>query len=208
MTGNDSASFKQIGTSQLFLVGTQKPLISIPCDLLVVDELDFCVKDNLITAESRMSHSRFREEETGTRGFRRRWSTPTASGIGVSALYDLSDQRKRFVKCLSCGEWFWPNFLEHCVVDGFDHGFKELTYLDVIALENSNKLNTARLLCPHCRNEVTMQNLAYPYREWVAEYPERKMTEGWQVSPFDLPAHHSPASIMRQMLNYRGEVGH
>ncbi len=207
-TGNDSASFKQIGTSQLFLVGTQKPLISIPCDLLVIDELDFCVKENLITAESRMSHSRFRDSNTGVRGFRRRWSTPTATGIGVSALYELSDQRKRLVKCKKCSHWFWPNFLEHCVVDGFNQSFRELTYFDVGHLEQAGKVDTARLLCEKCHHPLSPRDLGPAHREWVAAYPDRKTIEGWQVSPFDLPAHHTPASIMRQMGNYRGEVGH
>lgn len=206
--GSDSASFKQIGTSQLFMTGTQKPLISIPCDLLIVDELDFCVKENLITAESRMSHSRFVDPTTRLRGVRRRFSTPTANGIGVAALYEQSDQRKRLVKCQACSLWFWPDFLTHCVVDGFDQSFTEMTYLDVIDLENRGLVDTCRLLCPGCRREVTQANLHHDNREWVATYPERKTVEGWQVSPFDLPAHHSPPSILRYMDKYRGEVGH
>ena len=133
-SGGDSASFKQIGSSQLFMAGTHgKALISIPTDLLVCDELDFSSAEAVTTAESRLSHSRIHNAELDIRGIRRKFSTPTVTGFGVSALYNISDKRKRLCKCKSCSEWFWPDFLFDVVVDGFDRQMVEITHSDVLS---------------------------------------------------------------------------
>ena len=208
-SGGDSASFKQVGSSQLFMAGTHgKALISIPTDLLVVDELDFSSSEAIATAESRLSHSRFKDEELNIRGIRRKFSTPTVTGIGVSALYNNSDQRKRLVKCKHCAEHFWPNFLFNVVVDGFDRAMDELTLSDVQDLDERGLLASARLLCPSCHKVVTQENLQPSYREWVAEFPSVKHLAGFQVSPFDLPEFHTPESIMRKRLEFGEHEGH
>ena len=208
-SGGDSASFKQIGSSQLFMAGTHgKSLISIPTDLLITDELDFSSAEAVATAESRLSHSRFIYPELQLRGIRRKFSTPTVSGIGVSALYNQSDRKKRLVKCQHCAEWFWPNFLFNVVVDGFDRAMDELTLSDVQDLDERGLLSTARLICPSCHNTITQDNLRPQHREWVAEFPSVRHLSGFQVSPFDLPDYHSPESIMRKRLEFGEHEGH
>ena len=209
LSGSDSSSFKQLGDSQLFTGGTYgKAVISIPTDFLSVDEIDFCNQENVSTAESRLTHSRFINEETGDRGIKRKWSTPTAVGVGVDALYTQSDQRKRLVKCKSCGEYSWPNFLDNVVVQGWDNAMSELTYLDALMLMERGLLQTARLLCPSCHAEITRDNLQPNYRQWVAEYPSRTFVEGWHVSPFDLPDYHTPESILRKLISYQTNINH
>lgn len=207
--GADSSMFKRIGSSQLFLAGTYgKAIISIPTDLLVCDEVDFSNAEALVTAESRLTHSRFVNDSTGERGLRRRFSTPTVHDFGAAGLYERSNQFKYLCKCRHCGHEFWPNFLEHGVVNGWDRSFEELTYLDAIQLESAGQLDTGRLLCPSCRGVVDRRNLAADYRRWVAEYPERTAVEGWAVNPLDMPTYHYVPSLLRKLISYGAEVGH
>lgn len=207
--GSDSSSFKQIGDSQLFTGGTHgKSIISIPTDFLSADELDFMHMENLATAESRLTHSRFVDEETGARGIKRKWSTPTAIGIGVDALYAQSNQKRRLVKCKCCGHHQWPQFLKHVVVQGWDRPMDQMTYLDAVGLDIRGLLSTAKLLCESCHNPITRDNLGPDYREWVAEFPTRKYQEGFHVSPFDLPLYHTPESILRKLIDYQNNTNH
>jgi hypothetical protein len=207
--GSDSSSFKQIGDSQLVTGGTfGKAIISIPTDLLSIDELDFCNQENVATAESRLTHSRFIDEATGARGIKRKWSTPTAVGVGVDALYAQSNQYKRLVKCKHCGHHFWPQFLKHVVVPGWDREMEFMTYIDAQGLDDRGLLSHAKLLCEACHNPITKENLRADYREWVAEYPSKTRQEGWHVNPFDLPDYHTPESILRKMIDYRNNVNH
>lgn len=208
-TGSDSASFKQIGSSQFFSAGSHgKAIISIPTDLLSVDERNFCNSETVSTAESRLTHSRFVNEETGARGIKRSWSTPTAVNAGVDGLYQQSNQLKRLVKCKQCSTWFWPTFLEHVTVSGWDRPMKELDHNEALSLETRGLLSSAKLLCPSCHNPITANNLGPEYREWVATYPSRKYIEGWWVNPFDLPSYHTPESILRKLIDYRNNYGH
>ena len=208
-SGSDSSSFKQLGDSQLFTGGTHgKAIISIPTDLLSVDELDFCNQENVATAESRLTHSRFVNEETGARGIKRKWSTPTANGVGVDALFTQSNQRRRLVKCKSCGFWFWPQFLKHVVVQGWDKPLEEMTYIDASSLDERGLLPTAKILCESCHEPITKDNLRFEHREWVAEFPNRVYQEGFHVNPFDLPDYHTPESILRKLIDYRNNINH
>lgn len=207
--GSDSASFKQLGSSQLFMAGTfGKALISIPVDFLVNDEVNFSAQEVLVTAESRLSHSRLYDETLDVRGVRRKFSTPTVPSMGVSLMFEQSDGHKRLVKCKHCGSWSWPNFLQHVVVDGYGGSMEEISYVEVQGLEDRGLLSTARLLCEHCHNPLTLANLLPEYREWVAEKPHITHTQGFAVSPFDLPAYHTPASLLRKKLEYKEEEGH
>jgi hypothetical protein len=204
----DSASFKRIGTCQLVMAGTQKPVISIPTDLLVVDELDFCNAENVATAESRLEHSEFYDEELDIRGIRRKWSTPTVPGVGTDAGFQISDQRRRLTHCPHCGHWFWPQWLLHCVIDGWDKPLSELTAYDANMLDQRGLLQTIRLLCEKCHAPLKMTDLAHENREWVAEYPSRRLVQGWHVNPFDLPKYRTPITIARQLIRYGSNTNH
>lgn len=205
-TGNDSSSFKKIGGSAFYAAGTWgKDLISIPADIIACDEVDFSNPSVLKSAESRLSHSRFLHQELGIRGIRRWLSTPSVTGVGISAMFERSDKRRRLVKCKHCGEWSFPNFLENVVVQGYDRAFCELTAEDVIDLDERGLLATAKLLCPSCRNEITQENLEDEYREWVAECPSVINFRGYAVSPFDLPMYHNPESLLRKRIEYGNE---
>ena len=203
LPGSDSASFKHFSNdSQLHGAGFSAgvDVISIPAAALFVDEISFCSSESVATAESRLSHSPFVCPETGVRGLRRYFSTPTTGGWGVSALFDRSDKKYRLVRCAHCAHWFWPNLLDHGVVDGFDKSFHEITAVDVTDIDNRGLLQTARLLCPSCHNVIGPAQLMPEYRRWVAENPSVKRLSGWQVSPFDLPTYHTPESLLRKLV--------
>jgi hypothetical protein len=107
VNGNDSSSFKQLGTSQIFMAGTfGKALISIPTDILLCDEVDFSNPEVLVTAESRLSHSRLTNDELDIRGIRRKFSTPTLPQMGISALFEKSDQRPVWLSASTVGIGF------------------------------------------------------------------------------------------------------
>jgi len=207
--GSDSSSFKQLGSSQLIVGGTfGKAVISVPTDLLVIDELDFCNAENVATAESRLTHSRFLDESTGVRGIKRKLSTPTAVGVGIDRLYQQSNQMKRLVKCQHCGHHFWPQFYTHVVIPGWDRPMEELGYLDANGLKTRGLLEKAVLLCDACHKPLTQANLGPDYREWVAEFPSITVQEGWQLSPFDFPDYHSPVSILHKLIDYGNNLNH
>jgi len=209
MPGSDSSSFKQIGSSQLITGGTHgKAVISVPTDLLVIDELDFCNAENVATAESRLTHSRFEDPETGARGIKRKLSTPTAVGVGVDALYSESNQFKWLVKCKHCGHYFWPQFLQHVVIPGWDRPMADLRYLNAISLRDKGLLSGAKLLCESCHREVTKENLGPEHREWVAERPSVTAQEGWRLSPLDFPNYHTPVSILHKLIDYKNNFNH
>lgn len=205
-SGSDSSSFKRIGGSNFYAVGTWgRDLISIDADLVCADEVDSSNPVVLKSIESRLIHSRFKNEETGVRGFRRYLSTPSVTGIGISAMFERSDKRRRLVRCLHCTHWFHPNFLEHFVVQGYDLPFSSLTAEDVIDLDERGLLETTKLLCPSCHKEITQRNLGAEHREWVAENPSITAFRGYMVSPLDLPEYHSPQSLLRARIRYGNE---
>ena len=205
-SGNDSSSFKRIGGSNFYAVGTWgRDLISIDADLVCCDEVDSSNPVVLKSVESRLIHSQFKNEELGIRGFRRYLSTPSVTGVGVSMMFQRSDQRRRLVRCKHCTHWFHPNFLEHFVVQGYDLSFSGLTAEDVMDLDDRGLLSTTKLLCPSCHNEITLSNLGDEYREWVAEFPDVKAFRGYMVSPLDIPDYHTPESILRSRIRYGNE---
>lgn len=201
--GNDSSLFKQFtNSSQLHVVGFSpgSSIISVPASGVISDETDFSSAEAIATGESRLSHSPFVSSD-GVRGFRRYFSTPTVSGYGVDAKFQSSDKKRRLVKCRSCSDWFWPSFFEHVVVDTWDQPISEMTALEAQVLDDNGALKSARLICPHCHNVVTQQNLAAPHREWVAEHPEVTRMSGWHCSPFDLPTYHTPYTLFRKLID-------
>jgi hypothetical protein len=207
--GSDSASFKQLGSSQIIAGGTHgSAVISVPTDLVLVDELDFCNLENVATAESRLTHSRFVNLDTGNRGLKRKWSTPTNKGFGIHKLILKSNQMVRMAKCIHCRTHFYPEFLKHVTVTGWDDSLDKLTAQDAMLLEERGLVDSAVLRCPNCKKTLDAQALAEPNREWVATYPSRTVTEGWLVNPFDLPTYHTPASILRKLISYDGHVHH
>ena len=187
VTGNDSASFKQIGSSQLITAGTNSgDIISDPTDLRVSDEYAYFNFTNFISSESAMDNSVFVDPATGIRGIRRDFGTPLRPKQGISARYDRSDKKQRLVLA-QCGHWSWPHY-KSVVVDGWDRPVIELEPSDIDRLDNRGLLPTARILCPVCHAVIPQERLAPQYREWVKQITNPNVrVSGWWITPFDLP---------------------
>ena len=211
--GSDSATFKMFGTSQLHMGGTAgKEIISIPTDLLVIDEFDFCDTTNVTTSESRLKASRFKHqiegEDESVRGIKFRFSTPTATDFGVDQLFNRSNRKHRLVKCMHCGHWFFPHYFTHCrfPTEVWDKPLEDLGYLDAMLIEERKQINTIKLYCPSCQKPITKENLKPPHREWVAECPSVTTLNGFKVSPFDAPEDVTPASLTRKIIEFGSKV--
>jgi hypothetical protein len=202
---NDSSTFKMVGSSKMTFSGAQgKPLISVPVDLMIHDEVDFSHPESLASGLSRLEGSEYVDPATGNKGIRRLFSTPTVTGTGVDDLYTQSTRHKYLAKHSACGTWLSPSFLHDCVVDGWDRPFSELRYQDVNDLEGRGLVDTARLLCPGCGEVIPMQELQGGQREWVGE--REHFRHGYALSPLDFPLMHSPSTLLRRLAAYKSQV--
>ena len=193
----DNTSIKRIGTSFLYIRGTynQTAAISVPADILVHDEVDFSDQLTLSSFTSRLGH--VKEEDI----IRRRFSTPTVSGYGVSELFDDSTQAWYAVKCDCCGTWQIPNFVRDVVIPGFSGSImKDLEKEDLS--DPRYDFDNSYLACPGCKKELTVANLADPTkRQWVKAYPGKERA-GYQVQPFDVPTINPVRRTLRYLRDF------
>ena len=193
----DNTSVKKIGDSFLFIRGTftQRAAISIPADILIHDEVDFSDHDTLTSFTSRLGH--VREEDI----IKRRFSTPTVSGYGVSGLFADSKQYWRAVKCDSCFTWQIPVFLQDVIIPGYDNDIMKLEKEDLD--DGRYDFDKSYVSCPSCHAPLTVANLADPSkREWVAKYPDMQRA-GYQVQSFDLPQINTIRRTLRSIRDYK-----
>lgn len=215
VSGSDSATFKQIGNSIFFAGGTWSgDIISDPVDVRIGDEYDYMNHANFASSDASMDNSRFVCPHTGLKGIRRNLSTPLVPGAGVDALYQDSDRKKRLVHC-KCGHWFWPEYLKHVVVDGYDAPLRDIAPWEIQDLIRKSLIQTARILCPKCHDPLPQARLAPDHRQWVAEVGDapKGVRSGWWVSPFDLPfdaqgrPSHTPEWLLRSRLAMGSQYG-
>lgn len=179
----DSSELKQVGYSFLYIAGSygQNSAISVPADILINDEVDFSNQKALSTFNSRLGHA-----EGG--GYKRRFSTPTVEGYGISKDFEVSTQARYMVRHDVCGQLVAPDPLapRGMELPGFDGVMHELEKED---LESPViRWNDIKLLCPACNKPITAGNLAESdKREWVHEFPDREKV-GYQIMPFDVPS--------------------
>lgn len=97
-TDTNRTILKRIREAYLYFRGSQskEKLLSIPVDMLVIDEINECVQDHLTAAEERLAASTYKHKL--------RLGHPTLPGVGIDHLYEESDQRVWMVKCRACGE--------------------------------------------------------------------------------------------------------
>ncbi len=193
----DNTSLKKIGGSFLYIRGTftQTAAISVPADILIHDEVDFSDQTTLTSFTSRLGH--VKEEDI----IRRRFSTPTVSGFGISLLFEKSSQSWYAVKCCHCETWQVPVFEDDVVIPGFDgHVLKDLEREDLT--DPRYRFDDAYLECPKCKQELNVANLADPSRrQWVAAKPD-EVRSGYQVQPFDVPTINPVSRTLRSLDDF------
>ncbi len=172
---NDNNEVKQFGDSFLYMRGsaTSNAPISIPCDHLIHDELDFSDQEVIGQYTSRLTHSKWKRTT--------KFSTPTVPKYGVSLAFDESRRHYNMVKCNHCNHYFAPDYHKHVKIPGYDRPLEEITK----HILQKIRFREAQLLCPKCYKVPSLQ---VEHREWVCENPhENFIAAGYQITPFDAP---------------------
>ena len=171
----DNNEVKRFGDSFIYVRGaaSSNAPISIPCDHLVHDEVDFSDQETLGQYISRLTHSKWQRID--------RISTPTLPNFGINKHFRESRRNYNFVKCCHCNHHFIPDYYKHVKLPYFDGDLREITKANIIRYDWAG----AKLHCPNCRK---VPDLSPQFREWVCENPDDNFEGvGYQVSPFDAP---------------------
>jgi len=114
---------KKVGGSN---IADSDNLRSIPCDLVMRDELDLMDQRMVYMSKQRLKRSRFGHEVN--------YASPTYPSYGIDLKYEESDQRKWQIKCGSCGKYT-------CLGDSFPHSILKID-------------DRWRRSCIHCSSEI------------------------------------------------------
>lgn len=145
----DNVRLKTYGSSYLHFMESSVTPRMLDVDILVNDEVDMSNQDNLEQYIARLDASAY--------NIKYRISTPTVPGFGISALYELSDQKRWLVKCTGCNH------------------YQELNW-DRNIMRSRGEI---RLSCEKCSKTITPEDISLG--RWVAMYPSRT-TSGYSVS--------------------------
>jgi len=188
----DNASVKRLGESYVYLKGAQidRQAISVPADMVVMDEVDNSNQDVLTLFESRLIHSKY--------AITVKLSTPTIPDYGIALAYDQSRRQINMCKCCHCGAWFYPDYFEHVRIPGFTDDLRSITKRH---FGNPNfRWTEAFVACPTCGLGV---DLMPEHREWVYENPDKTFpAAGYRVSPFDCPTIIKPSALVKSSVEY------
>ncbi|MBP5468408.1 MAG: phage terminase large subunit family protein [Candidatus Riflebacteria bacterium] len=165
----------QIGGSFLYIAnGSESDVTSTPADMVLNDEIDLGDSDFYSLVNSRLQNSTWKIKQS--------FSTPTFSGFGVSLEYQNSDQREYFIKCPHCGHWYVPMYdLNSVYIPGLPKYIQKLTDIrEEVAIDLD--LDNAYVMCEKCHKPLNISDDSI--REWVATYPSRVHSRGYQIRPF------------------------
>jgi len=187
-----NVGLKKMGDGFIFFRGTKSKhdLISIPADLLIIDELDECVVSNIPLALERLAASDLR--------WIRYVSTPWFPGGPIDAEYKRSDARKWLLPCPSCGhkqviDWH-KNVVREVDADEYNLAFiprDEVCTPEVARLLAGDQWMDAiatlpfddiRAICFKCKKPMNRLTMG----EWVPEHPGRSVV-GWHISRMNSP---------------------
>lgn len=198
--GDNSATFKRIGDSSLYVIGTfgAKAAISVPAEIIISDEVDFSSQVVLGKLESRIRHAKT-EDAHGNRGYRYRFSTPTVDDFGIDREFLAGDQRYYMCRCEHCEQVVLPDFLQDFLVPGFDKPIIEFGR-DTLS-DPRVRLDEAWIRCPNCKKNLWSSLVQPERRMWVAKRPD-VWDHSYQVSPWDVPKYNKPPSIIKQVGGY------
>jgi len=190
----DNTEVKKLAESFLYLRGAQSSNapISVPCDHLVHDEVDFSDPEVLSQYQSRLTHSRFKRKT--------KLSTPTLPDRGID--YEFKRSRRKFcmVKCHHCNHDFIPDYFYHVRIPGFTGDLREITKANL----HKFRYKEAFVECPRCGGKPSLQ---IEHRHWVVENPSDSfVASGIQVSPFDAPNIITPGYLIESSTQYKRYV--
>ena len=173
-----SIEMTEINSSFMMMFpANEKAATSQPADVIFNDEVDLSDPQILALFNSRVQGSDLRMIHN--------YSTPTYDGLGISALFEVSDQCEYMFKCPHCGQYQIPQYntkyirIPNLPAEAPD----DLTKFDPIWIDKY-KINPldAYSVCEKCDKRVTYgddQN-----HKWVPRHPHRTNNRGYRVSPF------------------------
>lgn len=195
-----SIEVNQIGSSFLILApATESSATGQPADVMFNDEVDLSDEHILALLLSRLQGSNVR--------IRQQFSTPTFSGYGIDASYEMSDQQEYFIKCQCCNHWQVPRYAREFINLGAaarsSTPFPDEIELDELDPQIIDKyeidVHAITVDCERCANPL---DLRAGQREWVAKYPNRVNNRGYRVRTFSV-ANLPPSYIIQQLIEYR-----
>lgn len=192
----DNSAVKRFGDSYVYLRGAQvdRQAISIPADLLIVDEVNNSNQDVITLYESRLIHSAY--------AMTVKLSTPTIPNYGVDKLFRQSKRKFNLCQCDKCNEWFVPDYHEHVRIPGFTKDIREVSKSDFS--DPKFLWMKAYVACPKCAAPVDMINAK---RQWVIENPDDAfLSSGYQITPFECPTVIKPSALVKASVEYERPV--
>lgn len=165
----------QMGSSFLYIAnGSESDVTSTPADMVLNDEIDLGDNDFYSLVNSRLQASTWKIKQS--------FSTPTFSGFGVSLEYQNSDQKEYFIKCPHCGEWQIPLYdLDSVYIPKLPNFIQKLTDIrEELAVDLD--LDSSYVMCRKCHKPLEISDESE--REWVAKFPSRIHSRGYQIRPF------------------------
>lgn len=106
-------------------------------------------------------------------GLIRRWSTPSAAGVGINSRFKESDQRYWMIKCSHCGHWQSLDFKKNIKIVNPD-------LINTMAREV--KPGATAYVCEKCGKNIDADR--WYNCQWVAKYPDRE-AHGYSTSQMD-----------------------
>jgi hypothetical protein len=182
----DSAELKKLGSSYLYLKGTQgtRAAISTPADALLFDELNFSNQAVINQYKSRLNHSAW--------GIEKYISTPTIPNFGVSAFFNDSDQKHIMTRCPRCRKYqilAWPaSVWVRTEKSGTWAPATDEAELEAAKVARMNGgFAEASFRCTQCETELLR---TAEYQEWVALRPGAENwaggVSGYSMSQMDV----------------------
>ena len=172
-----SIEVTEVGTSQMLMFpANEKAATSQPADAVFNDEVDLSDSSVIALFNSRLQGSDLKLNHN--------YSTPTYDGMGISALYETSDQKEYLFKCPHCGYYQMPEFTTKYVrIKGLPmEADDDLSKFDPLWVDKYNiNFADAYSVCFKCGKPVTYG--AKENHQWVAKHPHRQIG-GYRVSPF------------------------
>jgi Phage terminase large subunit (GpA) len=178
--GTDNKGLRQVGDAYAYFrgSGSERQALSIPADVLVLDEYDRLDRRNIPTFERRLN------SPTSLR-LQRRFSNPSYPEEGIHLLYLGTDQRQWMVRCWRCGH---EAPIDYDAGDAGHHHVDEERGLRV---------------CGRCRRELDPERIASG--RWVAARPGAG-PRGYHVSRLIVASEDVPAIVAAHHRGSEDEV--
>lgn len=215
--GTGNLKLKRFGNGAMMFLGsnTVSDFIEFSADVLVIDEFDECDPANLAKAKDRLRASADPQMY--------RLGNPTMPRVGISRLYEHTDQRVWFTQCDHCNHWQTIDWFAN-IIDKGDQG--EWFIRDRDRAASNGRI---RAMCIKCgspvnreiakgcwvakrpgearrgytisRLDVLSESYKGLFNEWVSAQGQSEMLSTFYTSVLGVPFEFSGSRLTMEMLN-------